>query len=332
MSKGTSPEPVTELDLLAYADGHLDRDPGRCREVETYLAERPQEAERVAAFRAQNEALRLAGESRLCEPVPERLAALVNSGPSRSVRVAPKVAAMAALLVMAAAGGWLVGSDGARSPTERDAFAIDAVNDSRARSGRVAPGSEAAPGGVSDPTATARRSALDQASGTAGLGPEGLAAGEMTRSGTAPLDWLEQRIAVEIKAPDLAAEGFRLLESRRVLVEGEPTLRMIYRRSGGEQVSLYLRPRWSEDEPAVRRFEESGATILHWFEGPLAVALVAEGVPGDEATLMVDHVKEAVEDSTLSPSRPETLPLDSLTQPPVMQEVHQNGSDTDPQL
>ena len=48
--------PVTEADLLAYADGRLAE--ARRADIETYLAAHPEDAERVHAWRRQNEALR----------------------------------------------------------------------------------------------------------------------------------------------------------------------------------------------------------------------------------------------------------------------------------
>lgn len=63
--------PVTESDLHAYLDGQL---PGARRgEVEDYLGRHPEEAARIASYRAQNEALRAVFDPVLDEPVPRRL-------------------------------------------------------------------------------------------------------------------------------------------------------------------------------------------------------------------------------------------------------------------
>ena len=64
---------VLENDLQAFVDGVLDE--ARRAEVETYLAERPEEAERVRAYRAQDAALRTLFDPVLAEPVPAALVA-----------------------------------------------------------------------------------------------------------------------------------------------------------------------------------------------------------------------------------------------------------------
>lgn len=69
-----SPLNITEDDLHAYVDGALS--PERRAEVEAYLAEYPEDAERVRAYLAQNVALKAAFDPVLDEPLPEHLHAL----------------------------------------------------------------------------------------------------------------------------------------------------------------------------------------------------------------------------------------------------------------
>ena len=64
---------VLENDLQAFVDDVLDET--RRAEVETYLADRPEEAERVRAYRAQDAALRTLFDPVLAEPVPAALVA-----------------------------------------------------------------------------------------------------------------------------------------------------------------------------------------------------------------------------------------------------------------
>ena len=49
---------IREIDLLAYADGLFDTDPGRKAEVEAYLREHPEEAARVRDYADQNDKIR----------------------------------------------------------------------------------------------------------------------------------------------------------------------------------------------------------------------------------------------------------------------------------
>ena len=60
--------PITDNDLQAYIDGRLA--PGRAAAVEAWLAERPDEAQRIAALRHDREALRAAYGPIAAEPVP----------------------------------------------------------------------------------------------------------------------------------------------------------------------------------------------------------------------------------------------------------------------
>jgi anti-sigma factor RsiW len=71
MSAVDDRSPVTEADLHAYVDDVLPQQ--RRAEIDAYLATRPTEAERLEAYRKQNEALRALFNPVLDEPVPARL-------------------------------------------------------------------------------------------------------------------------------------------------------------------------------------------------------------------------------------------------------------------
>jgi len=65
------PTPVTEAELQAYVDRQLT--PERQREIEAYLARRPEEAQRVDSYLAQKRELRALFNPVLEEPLPQRL-------------------------------------------------------------------------------------------------------------------------------------------------------------------------------------------------------------------------------------------------------------------
>lgn len=90
---------VLEDDLQAYVDDVLDET--RRAEVVTYLAERPEEAERVRAYRAQGAALRTLYDPVLAEPIP---AALVAPPAARRWR---PYALAASVLFAGVAIGWI---------------------------------------------------------------------------------------------------------------------------------------------------------------------------------------------------------------------------------
>jgi len=100
--------PITESDLHAYLDGRLPA--ARRGEVEEYLARHPEEAARIAAYHAQDEALKVLFDPVLDEPVPQRL-----------LRRPPSLLRHAAIIAWLALGvviGWVgrdLGPDGIRA-------------------------------------------------------------------------------------------------------------------------------------------------------------------------------------------------------------------------
>lgn len=100
-------EPVTELDLLAYVDGHLD--PERQRIVEAHLASHPADARRVAADIAIGQGIRRLFEGLYRDRPPSRLTAVLNR-PRRRLGAAAAAAGLAlALGASSGAVGWWAG-------------------------------------------------------------------------------------------------------------------------------------------------------------------------------------------------------------------------------
>ena len=62
---------VSEEELHAYIDGRLDAQ--QCKAVEHFLAEHPEEAERVRTYQRLNQSLQQAYATQLRDPVPKRL-------------------------------------------------------------------------------------------------------------------------------------------------------------------------------------------------------------------------------------------------------------------
>src|SRR3546814_15160631 len=104
-------QPIGEIDLLAYADGLLDDDPGRKAEVENYLQARPVEASRLRDYTQQNEEIRKLYGLAMAEPVPDRLHAVLFRRPGRILHHAARAALAASLLMAAGFAGWAVGKN-----------------------------------------------------------------------------------------------------------------------------------------------------------------------------------------------------------------------------
>src|SRR5438105_3354329 len=95
--------PITEAELQAYADGRLAHE--RRAEIEVWLAARPEEAERIGAYRRLSEEVRSAYETMVSEPVPERLTRLAWRR-ARVRRIAAVAGWMALGAVLGALGSW----------------------------------------------------------------------------------------------------------------------------------------------------------------------------------------------------------------------------------
>lgn len=91
--------PISDLDLHAYLDGELP--PERRRAVEAYLVANPGEAERLASWVADADAIRKAYEPVETEPVPERL---LRAAAPRKRPLIPYLAGAAAVLAAFVAG------------------------------------------------------------------------------------------------------------------------------------------------------------------------------------------------------------------------------------
>src|SRR5689334_11922975 len=98
---------ISEAELHAYADGLVDE--ARRAQIDAWLAERPEEAERVASWKRVDEDLRALFDPVLAEPVPEPLLRAAQDAAPRG-RVRWRAAALAASwAVLGAALGGLAG-------------------------------------------------------------------------------------------------------------------------------------------------------------------------------------------------------------------------------
>ncbi|MGZ5146698.1 MAG: anti-sigma factor family protein, partial [Burkholderiales bacterium] len=109
---------ITEADLHAHIDGELAS--GRDAEVEAHLAATPDAADRLAAYRRNEDALRARFDPILEEPVPDRLRRRQNSGIARYVRYAM----VAGWVVLGGIAGWYMhGAKWGEHPADAPAWA-----------------------------------------------------------------------------------------------------------------------------------------------------------------------------------------------------------------
>lgn len=259
-------EPVTEFDLLAYADGNLDSDRERRAEVEAYLDAHPDVAARVHAFACQDEEIRRLYGGVIDEPVPDRLRAALEVPPRRWGGLALKSAAAAVLLVVTATGSWFLGRTTAGEAAGHGEALI-----------------EQAMTGYLDAPASATRTAH---------GP----------AGRQPLSWLSDRIALKLRTPDLTPQGFRLADKRLVASEGTDVVQVSYVNDAGRRIVLMLHPRWRDTVPDVYVDERNGVSVAYWADGPLAYGLAGD-LAATEARKVAAAIRKAMRPSQDSTPR-----------------------------
>jgi len=247
--------PIAEDDLHAAADDRLP--PGRAEAVRRNLAEDPLAAEQVAFYRRLNEGLHRLYDPLLAEPVPpglrERLAE--NRVRRRVLLGLGRAAAVAALLVAGAAGGWLardrLGADGQGLEAELPRLAADAhlVYAVEVRH-PVEVGAE-------------QEAHLVQ--------------------------WLTKRLGAEVRAPSLLDKGYRLIGGRLLPAGDGVAGQFMYEDTAGTRLTLFLAAGGDRSDTAFRFVEENGVSVFYWRDGDLGYALSAE-LPRDRLLAICNEV------------------------------------------
>ncbi|MDE2088470.1 MAG: anti-sigma factor [Gammaproteobacteria bacterium] len=230
-------QPIDEQDLHAYVDGRLE--PARRAEVEAHLAQHADAAERVAAYRHQNETLRALFDPVLAEPVPEALR-VPRRRPARPWRYA----ATLAWVLVGGAAGWMIRGSG---PTPVQHYV------------RVPLPQEAAMAHVV-------------------YAPEVLHPVEVPASQEAALvKWLSRRLGVPLRVPHLQAVGFNLMGGRLLPGDRGPAAQFMYQDAQGRRLTLYVQinPR-AKTPTAFRYAREDGVSVFYWIDGAMGYALTGQ--------------------------------------------------------
>lgn len=274
-------EPLSELDLLAYADGLLDTDPQRKARVEQGLAGAPDAAERVAAYRRQTEALRAAYGPRASEPAPDRLYDVLRpaAAPSRRRVAGMRAAAMVAITLAAGLAGWQLGKDS--GPAQQIA-------------------QERLP-------SVLREAALDERVRWRTLP---MTAGGLGSGGA--LRWERNGVALSLPAPDLSAMGYALT-GRRNFADGETqAVGLNYAGDNGANLRLLIAPATFAGARRDEIAEAGGLRLAYWSQGPLTVALQTDGETGD-IELLARQIRDVIgRQAPLQDRRQRELPPDKV--------------------
>jgi len=232
-----NPDSVSDMDLHAFVDGALDE--ARAGAVARHLEANPEAAARVAAYRAQNRALKALFDPMLAEPLPRQLALPTASRRALHGRWA---AAAAVLLVLGAGAGWQAGS-------------------------------------LTRPAAMATPAVVHQAAvAHAVFTPQKRHPVEVGADEEAHLvGWLSKVLGAPLKAPRLAEVGYALVGGRLLSAADGPAAQFMYQDKDGDRMTLYVvtDPR-QKGKTAFRYAEDKGVAVFYWIDGPLGYALAGK--------------------------------------------------------
>ncbi|HET7848779.1 MAG TPA: anti-sigma factor [Pseudolabrys sp.] len=240
--------PVTVDELHAYIDGELPAD--RQGAVSDWLAAHPQDAELVAAWRAQAESIRARYGGVASEPVPERLKLerLLQSGRrgSWTWRLVAAAAAVVTFLIGGGAG-WVARGVSAAAPSSFEIFTADALDAYKLYVVEVRHPVEV--GGD-------ERAHMKQ--------------------------WLSKRIGYPLNVPELQSIGLKLVGGRLLPgPTGEAAAFYMYEGPSGERFTVYC-ARSHSPQTGLRYRDETRAAAFYWVEDN--VAYVVSG-PADRDRL-----------------------------------------------
>ena len=266
-----SANPLTEAELHAYVDRQLT--PERQREIEGYLAHRPDEAQRAQSYRDQKRELRALFDPVLDEAVPQRV---LRAARPRTPWYLQRLAAGVAIALVSGAAGWGLRGGLATPPA------------GLAQQGTASTAMASASG-------FARRAAVAHAV----YSPDLRRPVEVDAAHEDQLvAWLSKRMGAPMKPPHLQAVGYAL-EGGRLLPGGQgPVAQFMYHAIDGaassSRLTLYVSNEIVEpgssghvtggQAPAAAfRFAREGSiNVFYWVEGRFGYAISADA---DRATL-----------------------------------------------
>ena len=227
---------VTEADLHAYVDGVLPL--ARAAEVEAYLAERPEEAARLAAYREQRAALRREFDPVLDEAPPPRLRVPRPYWLRPLLRYATVVASFALGGVI----GWQLHAYTEEQRAEASSWPR------RAAIAHVVYSPE-----VRHPVEVG----ADQEE-------------HLVR-------WLSKRLGSPLKVPHLGELGYSLVGGRLLPGDRGPVAQFMYQDGKGQRLTLYVRVNVEDNRETAFRFaQEHRVGVFYWLDRKLGYALSGE--------------------------------------------------------
>ncbi|MBD2746990.1 anti-sigma factor [Microvirga sp. BT688] len=238
----TGERPIGEDDLQAFVDGRLAS--SRHEAVRAYLDNHPALADQVKQEIELREALRARLTFKAAEPVPSRLrvanlmAAQRRPARRRGTAVAAAVVGLLIGSALGAAGGiWWSGS------------------------GRVTAAS------VAGNAIAAHRIYVGER-----LHPVEVPAEQEAHL----VQWLSRRVGKPLTAPNLTAQGYRLIGGRLLPDSGEAAALFMYENPGGNRLTLYARSGGSEAQTSFRFESRDDVSAFSWIDNGLSYVVTAK--------------------------------------------------------
>jgi anti-sigma factor RsiW len=245
MSEARQP---SEGELQAYADGRVDSDQKAV--IDLWLAEHPEEAERIETYRRFGDSLRALYDPVLDEPVPARL--MRSAGARRGWMPAAKAAAWLTVgIALGAVAGWQLHDWRAPQAGAMDSAAV-----------------------------MARRAALAHAT----YSPEVRHPVEVGADQEQHLvTWLSKRLGTKVRAPRLDEAGMSLVGGRLLPGENGPVAQFMYQSPAGRRITLYVRAEArGHRETAFRYARENNVGVFYWIDGDCGYALASADLTKEE--------------------------------------------------
>jgi anti-sigma factor RsiW len=236
--------PVTEDDLHGYVDGVLDR--ARRAEVDVYLQNHPDIAERTRNYARQRDTLRAALAPIAEEPVPPQLNIARMIEARQRPRVSRWVRSLAAtlLILIGGAAGWSL-------------------------RGAVQP----APGGV-------LALAQEAADSYSVYAPDRVRPVEIRASeGKELVSWASQRLHRPVTVPELASSGYRFMGGRLVSTPHGPALMFMYDDDHGKRLVVLTRAMAVDQNMPMAPHSRGAVSSFVWADKGIGYSIVGPEAP-----------------------------------------------------
>lgn len=238
---------VDDSELHALVDGELD--PARQAEVEAWLSDNPEAAQRVARYRAQNAGMHALFDGVMNEELPPGIQDAL-AGRRQWLPRGAAIAAGIALLLTGAVAGWVVRGE---LPTTSDDSALVA---------------QAQPP-IDTQELMVRAAMAHVVSSDDDLH---MATSE---GATEIKQYITTRMGETVRVPQLASLGYRLVGSRVLPDTGGPAAQFVFEDNDGERVSLYVRSEAAKGVDITYALADD-LSMFYWNDSEHSYALVRE--------------------------------------------------------